>query len=100
MFEQVPGFRDAVALHVSLSGLSRAEVAVYVQQRMQAAGAQAVCFTPDAIDEMFLLTGGIVRKINQLADLALLVGFVRRAAVVGPEEVLQAASELLLTRAA
>lgn len=97
---QFAGFFESLALRLSLPCLSREELSDYLRQRMQAAEAQQECFTEEARDQLHRLAGGIPRKINQLADLSLLVGYVRKKSIVAAEEVLQAARELMLLEAA
>jgi general secretion pathway protein A len=60
---------------------------------MQAAGASRVVFTPEAIAAVYESSGGIPRKVNTMADLALLIGFMERCQQVGPEVIRKAVME-------
>lgn len=93
---QFAGFFESLTLRLSLPCLSREELSDYLRQRLQAAGAQQECFSEEAKEQMHRLAGGVPRKINQLADLSLLVGYVRKKSIVDADEILQAARELML----
>jgi len=66
------------------------EVGEYIAFRMQAAGASRVVFTPKAVAAVYKASGGIPRKVNTIADLALLIGFMERCPQIGPEVVKRA----------
>lgn len=66
---------DRIDLKAYLPALSLEETAGYVQHRLSAAGASREIFTPDGLTAIHSLSGGVPRRINRLADLALLVGF-------------------------
>ena len=48
---------------------------MYVEHRMSAAGARKRIFVESALQALFECSGGVPRRINRLADLALLVGY-------------------------
>src|SRR2546425_7314252 len=65
--------RQRVALRIRLSPLSPAEVALYVQTRLERAGATTSdLFTTDALARIAELSQGIPRLVNLLCDPALL----------------------------
>ena len=73
---QVPALDQRMGVKSLLQPLTREETARYIEHRLTIAGLQASgIFTPDAIDEIHELSGGLPRQINRLADLALLVGY-------------------------
>ena len=67
--------RQRIALHVRLRTLSAAEVAAYVQARLERAGRTDILFEPDAVAYVAHATEGIPRLINVLCDAALVTGF-------------------------
>lgn len=72
---RTPGLEQRVAVKSLLRPFTLEEVGDYVRHRLQAAGATRELFTPEAIQMLHALTGGVARRIDRLADLALVVGF-------------------------
>ena len=64
-----------ICMGYHLVALSPQETAEYARYRLSIAGAkQDALFTPKALELLYEYSGGIPRRINQLADLALLAG--------------------------
>jgi general secretion pathway protein A len=81
-----------VSVHCNLSPLECDGVAGYVAHRLQTAGGSPdrVRFSPDAIEAIYRVSGGVPRVINRLCDRALYQGHLRRAATID-REILEAA---------
>ena len=78
-----------------LGPLSREEAVSYVRHRLSVAGAQAqMPFEPAALSCIHRLTGGVPRRINLLADRALLGAYAHQRAKVDRRMVEQAAREV------
>jgi general secretion pathway protein A len=75
--------RIGVAFH--LGPLDEGETGRYLDHRLAVAGRTQPLFEPDAVAALHRLSGGIPRKINQLAAGALLEGFAREAASLSGE---------------
>jgi general secretion pathway protein A len=74
--ERFRALDDRVATKCLLNRFTAAQTADYVQHRLRQVG--GVCdtlFSPEAIETLHLRAMGIPRRINRLADLALMVGF-------------------------
>ena len=89
-FEQLA---QRVVIRYHLMPFNADEVGDYIDFRMQAAGASRVVFAPEAIVAVYEASGGIPRKVNTIADLALLIGFMERCLKIGPEIVHKAFGE-------
>ncbi|BEH09795.1 MULTISPECIES: ExeA family protein [Geobacter] len=72
--------RQRIALHYHLQPLSLDETLEYIDFRLEVAGGTPGLFSPDAVQRIHELSGGVPRKINILATNALLVGYGRDAA--------------------
>jgi general secretion pathway protein A len=71
--------RQRITVRFHLAPLKRAEVAQYIQHRLQVSGANgAPYFTTAAIWRIYHYTKGIPRLINSLCDKCLLAGYVRQ----------------------
>ncbi len=93
------GLTESLTMRLMQESFTRTDVAAYLAHRLEVAGAKRNLFSEAASDQILLLTHGLPRKINQLADLSLLAGYVRRTEFVDVPEVLEAARELLLEAA-
>ena len=69
--------RQRIGIQFSLRPLQAAEVADYLSHRLACAGGSRDLFAADAVAAIAKVSGGIPRRINQLASLALLEGFGR-----------------------
>lgn len=61
-------------LRIDLAPLNPDELACYVQAALAAAGRPQVVFRDDALRRLYELSGGWPRKVDQLAELALVAG--------------------------
>lgn len=65
---------DQAALRIDLTPWSEEETGSYLESTLAAAGRQQPAFEPAAVRRLSELSGGAPRKVNQLAQLALLAG--------------------------
>lgn len=84
--------RVGVAYHVG--PLDREETGRYLEHRLRVAGREDPLFTPEAVSALHRASGGIPRRVNQLAGSALLEGFARDAAVIDAAAVEAAISDM------
>ncbi len=68
------GLLEQVELRIDLNTWSEGETAEHVAQRLYHSGSEQPIFTDDAITALHELAGGIPRKVDQIAQLALLAG--------------------------
>lgn len=67
---------ERLSVKCMLNRLSGHQTASYIQHRVRAVGGDSSrIFTPAAVEALHLRSGGIPRRINRLADLALMVGY-------------------------
>jgi type II secretory pathway predicted ATPase ExeA len=88
--------RQRVALHYHLLPLSAEETMEYLDFRLTLAGASAGLFTPDAVQRIFELSGGVPRRINSMANNALLVAFGSDAAMIDAAIIEEIKDELMM----
>lgn len=84
--------RVGVAYHVG--ALDAEETGRYLAHRLRVAGRDAPLFTDDAVAAVHARSGGLPRRVNQLAANALLEGFARDAPRIDADVVLAAAADL------
>jgi general secretion pathway protein A len=92
--ERIPQLNDRIAIRGIVAPLSREETERYVTHRLLAAGARRQIFQPAALAALHDRSAGLPRRINQLADLALLVGFADELPTLGADEIHGVAEEL------
>lgn len=71
----LPGLRDRLALSARLEPLDMQATVAYVTGRLAAAGSQEPIFNDDALAQVFAFAKGVPRRVNRVADLALLTAF-------------------------
>jgi type II secretory pathway predicted ATPase ExeA len=95
--DRMPALEERMSVKCLLQRFSIDESAAYVSHRLLAAGAKDVhtVFQPDALERIHQLADGIPRRINRLADLALLIGFAEEQRTIRAAQVEAVAEELL-----
>jgi type II secretory pathway predicted ATPase ExeA len=64
-----------IAIRYHLNPLNRDDTGKYVAFRLEKAGRTNAIFTTAAMEEIYSYSEGVPRKINNICDLALLIGF-------------------------
>ena len=73
-----PEFEPFIETRAQLAPLSESESVAYVTHRLRKAGAQNEIFTPPALEAIHRIAEGNPRRINRIADLALLIGYAEK----------------------
>ena len=66
--------RQRIIFNYGFKGLDKEEIEAYLKTLLKAAGITEPLFTTDAIEAIASFSSGLPRKVNQLAEKALLVG--------------------------
>jgi type II secretory pathway predicted ATPase ExeA len=82
-----PALADRMSARCLLSVLSEEETSLYVNERLVRAGGSPELFTKPAIRALHQAANGLPRRMNRLADLALLITFGRSGKRVEPDAV-------------
>lgn len=85
--------RQRIGMRYSLGPLSEEETVRYIEHRIRVAGGTRNPFSPEAMERMHTLSGGIPRLINTLATTALLDAFGDDEGLVDAERIESAARE-------
>lgn len=91
---RVAGLDQRIVVRAALESLKRHEILPYLQQRLAVAGRNDSLFDAQAVQSIWELSQGIPRRINQLCDLALLVGYVDELTAIHRVEIEAAADEI------
>ena len=80
--------KDRITQHFRLAPLTPAEVTDYLDFRMRAAGYRGpALFSPAATRRIARIAGGLTRRVNVLADKALLAAYTQHMHVINPTHV-------------
>jgi type II secretory pathway predicted ATPase ExeA len=83
-----------IAMRYHLEALSEEETASYIIHRLKIVKATKPVFNQKAINAVYKRSGGIPRRINQICDMSLFTGFVKKVDGV-TEDIIQEAVESL-----
>ena len=88
--------RQRIAIRCHIDALTAEESSLYIQHRLQHAGANGNGpeFEPEALDELYRYTAGIPRLINIVCDRALLTGYVMEQKSIGREIIRRSIQEI------
>ena len=87
--------RQRIALRHRLRPFDAAEVVEYVQERLAKAGYTGRgLFKKKALKELYAITAGTPRMINNICDGAMLLGYARQETTLGPEAIREVAHDL------
>ena len=87
--------RQRIALRHHLRPFDETEVSAYVSERLSKAGYTGRgLFKKSALKELFRVTEGIPRMINNICDGALLLGYARQESVLGVDAIREVAHDL------
>lgn len=73
--QRFQAFDSRLAVKCLMQPFPLEETIAYVNHRLRSAGGEQEIFSPEAIERLHLIAGGIPRQINRLCDLALLIGY-------------------------
>lgn len=87
-------FAQRIAIKYYLSGLNEQETSEYIRHRLTVAGSGKEIFENNALKLIYNQSGGIPRRINQICDMSLLIGFGRQAQSVTEDTVAEVIKDL------
>ena len=90
----IPQLQQRLGIKYHLTGLDKRDTEGYIKHRMEVAGATEDLFTKEAIDVIYDYSEGIPRKINNICDMSLLIGFGQEAQEVDKKLAEKVAADL------
>ncbi len=95
--ERIPQLKQRLSIRYRLTPLTEEETEQYIDHRLAVAGAARRLFTGSACREIYALSKGMPREINNICDLALLTGFVEGAQSVDKDTVQRVKEDIART---
>jgi general secretion pathway protein A len=84
-----------ITIRYHLNTLDATHTAAYVAHRLRMAGRTTPLFTEDAVKLIFDFTRGTPREINNLCDVALLVGYTKRVNEIGEKIIAEVIKDMV-----
>lgn len=91
---KTPQFEQRLSIRYKLYSLSREEAKEYIEYRLKVAGTTRRIFTDSAYEEIYEFSQGMPRLINNICDLSLLTGFIKKLQIIDRDVVIQVAHDL------
>jgi general secretion pathway protein A len=92
--ENIPQLKQRLSIRYRLAPLNGEETREYIDYRLKVGGTDRKIFTDSAYEEVFSLSGGMPRAINNICDLALLSAFTQKLDMVNRETVIAVGKDL------
>jgi general secretion pathway protein A len=95
----LPQFKQRVNYHYHIKNLDLNEVSEYIKHRLLVAGcsiSDGELFCKFAIEEIYNITNGLPRSVNNLCDVCLMIAFGNNVKKIHKEIVLEAKKEILI----
>ena len=93
--DRMPSLEERLGVKCLLRPFNERETAEYVTHRLNAAGCDRTVFEPDALSALHELACGVPRRINRLADLALLIGYAEQCRTIDAARLESVSHELV-----
>jgi general secretion pathway protein A len=91
--KNLPQFKERIAVRYNLTALSQEDTKKYILHRLKVAGSEDI-FQDDTFSEIYRFSGGIPGRINNICDMALLVGYGEGVDRIDKETIEEVAKDL------
>ncbi len=95
MLDRMPSWEERLDVKCLLKPFSLEETAAYLAHRLDTAAGRREIFADEAVDAIHRLSGGLARRINRLADLALVIGYAEEVPRITAQEIEAVCGELI-----
>jgi len=92
--ENMPQLKQRLSIRYHLSPLDKEAAKEYIKYRLKVAGSNKEIFAESGYGEIYNLSGGVPREINNICDLALLTGFIQRKDLIDEDIIIQVGKDL------
>jgi len=91
---QLPQFAQRMSIRYHLNALNETETKEYIEHRLAVAGATRQIFSADACEGIYFFSAGVPRRINNICDLALLIGYGQNDPVIDKNIIVKVSDDL------
>jgi general secretion pathway protein A len=90
----IPQLEQRLSIKYHLTALDANETEEYIKHRLAVAGVKQEIFTKDAMERIYEYSKGLPRKINNICDMSLLIGFGQELKEINKDLVVKVAADL------
>lgn len=90
----LPQFAQRMSIRYHLNALNEAETKEYIEHRLQVAGATRQIFNTEACEGVYFFSAGVPRRINNICDLALLIGYGQGDSIIDKNIIIKVSDDL------
>ena len=94
IINSMPQFKQRFAMYYILKQLDESETQKYVKHRLKIAGTEKTIFNSEALSLIYLSSEGRPRQINNICDMALLIGHMRNVDEIDDEMIREIVKDL------
>jgi general secretion pathway protein A len=88
--------KQRIVINYNFSGISKQEVTDYITSRLKLCGVHSSIFNPGATEAIYSCCNGSIRKLNNIIEKCLMIGFQKEFTVIDTEIVMSAQNEIEL----
>jgi len=85
--------KQRIVINFNFVGISKQEVNDYISSRLQLCGIHNQVFNPNAVEALYSCCNGSTRKLNNMIEKCLMIGFQKQANVIDTEIIMIAQNE-------
>ncbi|TYQ15355.1 UNVERIFIED_CONTAM: type II secretory pathway predicted ATPase ExeA [Acetivibrio alkalicellulosi] len=89
--------KQRIVISYNFEGISKNEVKEYITSRLELCGVHSEIFSNNAIEAIFGCCNGSTRKLNNIVDKCLVIGYMNKATIIDTDIVMSAQNEIELT---
>jgi len=82
IIKEIKQLDQRIALRYHLIPMKFEDAVKYISTRLKVAGGKKDIFTLEALEEIYRSSAGIPRKINNICDMSLMIGFVSKSSLI------------------
>lgn len=98
--KELEQLKQRISLYFHLQPLTKEESREYIHHRLKLSSANGFSpiFSAEALERIFIHSGGIPRLINSICDRALLSGYIKDSPIIGEATIEEAADEIRIKK--
>ena len=85
--------KQRIVINFNFVGISKQEVNDYISSRLQLSGIHNQVFNPNAVEALYSCCNGSIRKLNNMIEKCLMIGFQKQVSVIDTEIIMIAQNE-------
>jgi type II secretory pathway predicted ATPase ExeA len=88
--------KQRIVISYNFNGISKEEVSEYINSRFTLCGVHSEIFNKNAIEAIHGCCNGSIRKLNNIIDKSLMIGYLNKAKIIDTDIIMNAQNEVEL----